>query len=277
MRALWVLAAGIFLARLCAAAEFNPFEGPAPLVVLIASDPWAMVLGADTPRVAIYENGDVIYVKAQNRHLAYRYVHLDKAGLEAVRQKIAPVFAVTGLKPVYRLTRATDQPSAMFYFKDGNREVATEVYGRIGDSEETVTHRSVRDMAADIPPHALLDLYDWLCGLDYSQSSEWTPRYVEVMLWDYSYAPERSIQWPKEWPSLTSERVIKRGDSYSIFLDGSLQPALERFLATRKPKGAVEVDGRKMAVSYRAAFPGEPIWRKTMEAERERDAASMKD
>lgn len=49
------------------AAGFDPFAGPKPLAVLIQSDPWAMVIGSDTPRVAIYENGRVIFVQRSGR------------------------------------------------------------------------------------------------------------------------------------------------------------------------------------------------------------------
>jgi len=51
-------------------------------------------------------------------------------------------------------------------------------------------------------------------------------------------------------------------------LDGSLLPKLRAFLATREERGAVEVDGKKMAASFRFAFPGEPVWSKAF-----RDAA----
>ena len=57
-------------------------------------------------------------------------------------------------------------------------------------------------------------------------------------------------------------RTIKRGNSYSIFLDGSLLPKLREFLATEKPKGAVEIEGKKMSASYRFTFAGERAWRK---------------
>lgn len=257
---------GLCLAHVCAAAGFDPFSGPTPIVVFIGSNPWAAVIGSDTPRVAIYENGDVIFAKQVGGDLAYRYVKLDKEGLENVRVQIAPIFAIKGLKPLYDVTSGvTDQPTAMFYFRSTNREVATMVYGMTDDDARLSTFtKSPRKVAA--PPGALLDLHAWLRKLDYPQSTPWTPKYIEVMLWGYSYAPDRSILWPKGWPSLSSERAFKRGDSYSIFLDASSLPELRKFLATRREKGAVEIDGKKMAVSYRFVFPGEPTWRKSFGA-----------
>jgi hypothetical protein len=85
------------------------------------------------------------------------------------------------------------------------------------------------------------------------------------MIWPYEYAPDVSITWPKNWPGLDSKRAIKRGDSYSIFLDGIMFPELQKFLKTRKEKGAVKIGDKKWAVSFRYVFPSEPMWRKAFE------------
>jgi hypothetical protein len=98
------------------------------------------------------------------------------------------------------------------------------------------------------------------------EMQEWKPRYIEAMVWPYEYAPDESIHWPKDWPGLSSESTIKRRDAYSIFLPGSQLPRITAFLATRKEKGAVEIDGKKWAVSVRSTFPSEPIWRKAFRA-----------
>ena len=113
-----------------AAADFDPFQGPKPIAVFIQSDPWAMVIGSDTPRVAIYENGDVIFAKKVNDRLAYHHVTLDKNELAKVRERFKPVIALKALEPGYNIRpNVTDQPEAAFYFRDGEREVATSVYG----------------------------------------------------------------------------------------------------------------------------------------------------
>jgi hypothetical protein len=260
MRTPHAVVAALCLSSVCAAAEFNPFQGPTPVAVFIQTNPWAMVIGADTPRVALYDNGELIFVKKANDRLAYRHVTLAEDQLQAVRDRLKPVLALKGLKPHYNVRPdVTDQPEALFYFRDGTREVATSVYGLMAAETKLAGEATVTT-----PPNALLELHKWLCDLDYPGSEEWSPKYVEVMLWDYSYAPDASIHWPKEWPSLKSDRAIKRGDSYSIFLDGASLPKLREFLGTRKAKGAVEIEGKKMAVSYRMIFPGEPAWFKAL-------------
>jgi len=272
MRALLAIIVALCLTTVCAAADFDPFEGPKPFAIFIQSNPWAMVIGSDTPRVAIYENGDVIFAKKVNDRLAYHHVTLDKDQLAKVRNQLKPVLALKDLKPGYNIRpNATDQPEAMFYLRDAEREVATSVYGLMASGTTLPAYTEFPGgPKATAPPDELLKLHKWLCKLDYPDSKEWTPKYVEVMLWDYSYAPEASIQWPQDWPSLNSDRAIKRGDSYSIFLDGALLPKLREFLASQKEKGAVEIEGKKMAASYRFTFPGERAWRKAFAAAADR-------
>src|SRR5215813_12584096 len=63
---------------------------------------------------------------------------------------------------------------------------------------------------------------------------------------------------------------MQRDESYSIFLAGNLLPQLRSFLATRRTKGAVEVNGKKWAASYRFVFPSEPMWRGAFSAAAQR-------
>lgn len=246
------------------AADFDPFACDAkPIAVFIETNPWAMVMGADTPNVAIYDNGEAIFVKKSGDGYAMFHTRLDDAALAAVREKLQ---AAAGLKSRYSLTNWTDQPESKFYFNNGGSEIATVVYGRIGASPKAPAFSSGSEFKADTLPDGLLKLHRWLATFDAPKAGKWTPKYVEVMLWDYSYAPDKSIHWPKQWPGLTSDRAIKRGDSYSIFLDGALLPELGKFVASRREKGAVELDGKKWAISYRYVFPGEPAWSAALRA-----------
>lgn len=248
------------------AAPFEPFAGATPIAILIQTDPWSMVIGSDTPRVAIYETGEVIFAKKVGDSLAYHHVRLSPKELKELRGRIKPLIEVKNLKPWYDLAPGvTDQPEAIFYLRDGEREVATSVYGLMAKGTELPAYtRFAGGPEATPPPDGLLKVHRFLTALDFPKSTEWIPEYLEVMLWDYSYAPESSIVWPKEWPALESDRTTRRGDSYSIFLDGTLLPKLREFLSTRNQKGAVEVSGKKWAASYRFVFPGEPVWRRAL-------------
>jgi hypothetical protein len=240
------------------AAEFHPFDGPIPIAILIETNPWAMVIGADTPRVAVYDDGEVIFAKEQNQRLQYYQLTLDAPALQTMRAQLSAFLSIRDLKHSYELVSATDQPETQIYVSDKKRVFATSIYG-LRAAKSVIVAADAKNAGI---PSALLEFYQWLLALDGSSAKVWTPKYVEVMLWDYSYAPQPSIKWPRDWPSLDSERAVKRGKAYSIFLDGRLQPQLAAFLATRSKKGAVEVSGKKMAVAYRYTFPSDPTWRR---------------
>jgi hypothetical protein len=248
-------------------AEFDPFEGPKPLAVFIQTDPWAMVIDSDTPRVAVYEDGTVIFWKESSRNGNYRRKQLSPVELSEFKKQLAPVTTLKDLKQFYSLRpHVTDQPEARFYVGEGERQLVTTVYGlRATDTNSSAQNRFPDKSKPDDVPGQLLQLHRFLCSIDYRDSDEWTPRFVEVMIWPYEYAPDASIIWPKDWPDLNSNRAIKREDSYSIFLDGTMLPELQKFLKTRKVKGAVKIGGKKWAISCRPVFPSEPTWRKAFE------------
>jgi len=120
---------------------------------------------------------------------------------------------------------------------------------------------------ADALPDTLKKLHNYLTSLSFNSSKEWIPKYVEVMIWPYEFAPDESIHWPEYWPGLDSPNTLKRRDAYSIFFPVNEMNQLGEFLMARKPKGAIEIGGRKWAVSVRYTFPGEPIWFKTFQRE----------
>jgi hypothetical protein len=242
------------------AADFQPFDGIKPIAVLIQTDPWAMVLNSDTPRVAIYEDGTIIFQK-NSKQPTYYQKKLSETELADLKKRFLPVIGLKNLKGFYELSTTTDQPEERFYLCDGGVELATRIYGLGVPGPKPVVDPSFKP---DKVPQGLLELHRLLCSLDYSGSRKWIPKYVEVMVWPYDYAPEASIMWPKDWPSLDSDHTIKRGKSYSIFLDGDKIPELQKFLRTRKEKGAVEIGGKKWAVSFRPVFPSEPVWRKAI-------------
>jgi len=206
----------------------------------------------------------MIFLKTSKTSATYQYKKLSDKEHSDFKKHLNPVIKRKDLKRFYNLRpNVTDQPQSMIYVGDGEREFATSVYGLYvsGTKPPSLTTRE-----KEMVPEELLELHRYLSTVEYSDSTEWIPKYVEVMVWPYDYAPERSIIWPKDWPGLDSERSKKRGDSYSIFLDGPMLPKLQKFLSAKKERGAVEIGGKKWAISYRGIFPSEPIWMKAFEA-----------
>lgn len=232
-----------------------PSDGPRPVAVLLIVDPWAMVVGADTPRFALYDDGRVIYVEQTSAreytHMEARLASQELADVKATLLDFArdPVPEEIDVRPGW-----TDQPQSLFFLDIDGHTLVTSVYGlgaRAGDDRAPV----VGERGDATLPASIRDLHRYLMAFRVPGARKWVPDQLEVMLWDYSYAPDASIRWPATWPDLSHPTTLKRGSAYSIFLPGAEEQALRTFLASRKAKGAVEIDGKKWAASYRPVFP----------------------
>ena len=253
--------------------EFQPFAGPKPLAVFIQTEPHTLAIGTETPRVAIYEDGNVIFVKRVDGRLAYYRATVNRETLAALRDDLKPVLALKEVKKSYNVRPgASSQPHALFYLSDGDRVVATRVYGLVAPRTRVGTYTEYpTDVEADVLPEALVKLHKQFCRLDFEDSKPWTPKYLKVMLWDYSNAPEPSIQWPQDWPALDSDRAMKKNEVYFVYLDGALLPKLRAFLASQNDRGAIEANGEKLTAVYRFTFPSEPLWREPLAATLEQE------
>lgn len=76
------------------------------------------------------------------------------------------------------------------------------------------------------------------------------------MFWDYDYAPKKR-PWIKDFPDLNSPTTIN-GDSnfYRVYIDRKHFDEFKKYYKSMGEKEAVEINGRKMAMSYRLPFPG---------------------
>ncbi len=242
------------------AAGFNPYDGPMPLAVYVETNPWAMVLGADTPRVVVYENGSVIFLKESGDRVDYFHKVLSTAEFAEFKRRLEPAIHLKDLKPFYNMRPGvTDQPESMFYVRESAREMTTRVYGlaNLVLDKPGYTYRPDKRNPQD-PPSELVDLYRFLDLVNYPGARKWTPSYIEVMFRPYPHSLKPALAWPRHWSGLGSDRSFKRGNSYSIFLDGSSLPELREFLGG----GPVEAGEKKWAVSYRYVFPSTPVWSK---------------
>lgn len=224
-------------------AEMRKGEEPFPEIVLLELDPWVKVLGSESPRFALYSDGQVIY----RTKGGFRSVRLSEAQVRSIQSSLFAANSPT-LSGRYNVVEATDQPDSSLLLY-GNPSVFLNVYGSLDD--EQVTSR--------LPP-PVAKAFDTIRSFDSDRSVPWMPAQIEVMITPYEYAPEPSIRWKEEWPDLSAPTTIKRGDSYSLFLASSEVPALNEFLAQKNERGAVEINGRKWSLSYRIPFPRERLW-----------------
>jgi hypothetical protein len=237
---------------------FDPYAGPKPLAVWIQTDPWLWVIGSDVPRAVLYEDGELVFIKvAGRRTVSLRHRKVGRAELEAFKGSIGAAVS-TSTRARYELAEITDQPSALIYARSGERTLATEMYGvRAEDAREPAS--AFRPVPREV--HALFRL---LASVDEAGSTEWQPRYVEVMLQPYRGPEKPVLHSPADWPGLTSERTRARHDGqYSIYMDAAMKPRIEALLDQQKTRGggAIEHAGKSWFMRTRLVFPGEPIWR----------------
>ncbi len=183
------------------ALDFDPFEGPKPIAILIQTDPWLMVIGSDTPRVAIYDDGQVIYLKREtNKSPVYLHKQLSPDEIKLIKAKLAEFGDYSSLRPTYNLApHITDWPETKIYLSLADTELATSVYGLTALGDSLHGNSSLGGQReSDYFPWIIKELHSYLASLEFADAKPWMPKYVEVMLWGYDHASDKSILWPKE-------------------------------------------------------------------------------
>ncbi|MBK1884705.1 hypothetical protein JIN85_20000 [Luteolibacter pohnpeiensis] len=236
---------------------------PSPILVVREMNPWRMVIGSDSAKFAIYDDGSVIYQTAKptvERPFSRRKIDDPSKMAEALLG-----FDPAKVDAEYELSSATDQISTTIW----TPEKQIEIYGNWrkpltlggGDDPDTkAIDEGERKMWEALPK----EVRAFLAKIEEERENAgdpWLPESIEVMFWPYEYAPDQSIVWPAGWPDLNAKTTRKRGEnSYSVFLQSKNYPELLKFIATEKEKGAILINEKKMAISYRFPFPGEYKW-----------------
>jgi len=224
---------------------FNEKYGQ-PIVVLIETDPWLMVIGSDVPTFALYENGQIIYKKVVERQWKYFEVRNDRE----TTQKIIKSFGITDSlmkqQDYIEASSWTDQPTNIMLLNfDTVRQIS--VYGRLRGSKNEARQKTPKDF---------LTVYENIIKFEVDSAKVWLPDTFEVMATKYSYSPEKPLQWSKEWSDIKSSSTVKRSDDlYSIYLDKKYFEDFIKLLRSMKEKQAVEINGEKYSLTYRLPFP----------------------
>jgi hypothetical protein len=215
-----------------------------------------MVIGSDSPTFALYDDGTVIYAREKATLEEPFHSRMVPDASQKANELLS--FDPGKMKERYTLTARTDQPSTVIWTP--TKKIV--VYGNWRKAPEIAkeAHRSGRRVPEPLPPEisAALLRIEKECSV---VGTPWFPAKIEVMFWPYEYAPDESIIWPANWPDLNAEGTKTRGDDqFSVFLASEKLPDLRRFLAKREERGAVSINGKKMATPYRFPFPGEEAW-----------------
>ena len=236
--------------------QSNATDGRKPVVLLYEINPWAMVLGSDSPSFALYDDGLVIFARPREGG-GYEYASATLSAQE--RDSLVQSFPAARfleLEPRYETTMITDQPTTVITLWDKDQRKSVSVYGGLKRTDND------RKEAA---PAAFVEIYEKLKGFQPAKATRWMPEKVELMIWPYEYAGD-AMSWPKNWPDTTHPTTKKRGTSddqinYSIYLTQTQYETLRK----KAEGGSVEallINGRKWAFSFRFPFPGEDSWRK---------------
>lgn len=215
-----------------------------PLIVLTETDPWLMVIGSDVPSFALYEKGQIIYTSIENKRLKIYEVTLTQEKLREVIQSLSISDAFYKLNDDIKASNWTDQPSNILLVNLKQAKTVN-VYGKIRD----------KGKAREETPKEFLTVYDNIRKYRSQTAKEWLPKKVEIMFWDYNYAPNKR-PWIKGFPDFNSATTIKfNNDSYSVFIDKEQFDEFKKYYSSMGEKEAVEINARKMAISYRLPFP----------------------
>jgi hypothetical protein len=235
--------------------NIRPETSAEPLVVLLETDPWASVVGSDSPTFALYSDGVAIYRKDD----AYLSVRLDTDELQIFMSALE-LESLKGLAGFYSIggLMMTDQPTTTLFIRGEGRYVRIQVDGSLARATSLPKGPSTANPGG-VPPR-VLEAYLKMAAFDPDAAVAWSPAAIEVMIWPYEYAPDESIVWPSRWPGLDDPETRQQERGYSLFVPASEGAALSAFLQGRRERGAVLIGGRKWAVSTRLPFPKEDRW-----------------
>ncbi|MBD0326609.1 MAG: hypothetical protein ICV68_09265, partial [Pyrinomonadaceae bacterium] len=194
------------------------FEERAAVVLLYEYNPWAMVIGSDSPSFALYDDGLLIFTRTnQEGRPEYASLTLSEKELNEFLASL-PVKEFNELRHEYELDLKTDQPTTVLSIGNKTGFKSVRVYGNLQ-----------RSMRAD-DPQAFMLIYRKLKSFEDARAARWMPEKIELMIWPYENAGD-PLAWPKGWPDTAHPTTKKKGTSkdsinYSIYLTQSQYESL---------------------------------------------------
>jgi hypothetical protein len=223
------------------------------VVLLYEHNPWAMVVGSDSPTFALYDDGLLIFTRTnQEGRPEYASLTLSEKERDEFLASL-PVKQFNELLHEYELDMRTDQPTTVLSVGDRTGLKSVRVYGNLA-----------RSMTTD-DPQAFVQIYRKLKSFNDARAARWMPEKIELMLWPYDTAGT-ALSWPKNWPDTAHPTTKKRATdataiNYSIYLTPAQYESRKKQVASVSAD-ALLINKRKWAFSFRFPFPNEDSWRK---------------
>ncbi len=224
------------------------------VLLLIITDPWLMVVGSDSPSFALYEDGTTIY--RGNKDCPFYSIKLSEQEKTELLNMLTPL---KSMKNSYTLSFATDQPNSILLMRTPEIRKTIDVYGRIKSNGSSCTFSGQKEKP-DILPDELEKVLAKLTDYSNSKGTAWLPENIEVMIWPFDYA-KSTVEWPASWPKNSDKNVVKRRDSYTIYISNTEYTNLKSLMKETEGTKAVKWNGKKWAISYRFPIPDEKSFR----------------
>jgi hypothetical protein len=240
---LWLLFAGgtAFAERPTEA--FDPYKGPAPVLVL--EEHWPME-SVDLPLFILYEDRTVIFAEpgAQDAY-TFQTRRLDQRSVDKIIAKARELCACT------RLVQSTSSGG-----DDAHTfRVFVQLENAVGASQGPAT-------AEGLTSDGLMHLFIALLKFVPDKGKRWEPAYIRLLLRPGQNRHRKPAPWPANWPSLKSRYAQPHGDGgYVVYLPGDQLGTLRKLQWSAGGPEAVRVDGEPYRFKHSYVFPNNPIWR----------------
>jgi hypothetical protein len=215
---------------------------------------WTEGGGAPGVRFLLFANGDVLVPNARAKSGLGKY----RLSADEVHSIVAKVLALPGFWSL--ALRYTDR-NVIVELPDNTISLRLPKKRPI-----TVTvDAALSSGSPDRTPRAFIECMNLLKTFIPAQTTPWDPGYVEIGWADFSYARERAIAWPKEWPGLTGPLARKvKGwvTQWIVLFPSSRVDDLDTFFARHRKLQTMPilVDGKKLSGDYRWPLPSEKAW-----------------
>lgn len=143
------------------------------------------------------KKGQIIYKTIEDRSTKIYETKLTTNEIQQLIDKLIPSDDINDLDVYLEASRATDQPTNTLSLNYSKRKDIT-VYGHLGVNSED--RESV--------PDDFLEVYDSIKSYRNKAATEWQPKQIEIMFWDYDYAPNKR-PWIENFPDLNSLQRLK--------------------------------------------------------------------
>lgn len=243
-----LLAILVLMTLLCPVAVGADTQAKIKLFMII-TDPWAQIIGGDSPRLALYDDGTVIYRAAEEKGAPFYSAKLSNEEQSALMKLTEPL---SDLKKWYQIKWATDQPTNMIWYRNGEKSKIVKVYGRMNQKIP-----AGMEMKTEKMPDSLQKAFDGMSVFKNASAKPWLPDYLELIVYPFDYCKKKPVPWPTNWPTTKDKRTKKVEDTYYMFLPKSEYGKLQEVLKQCSDDRAVTFGGKKWALGYRFPFPDE--------------------